>query len=455
MWRDMWEDLATRPPQWLETFLQADGVQQVTALALILAMALPLRSLLSRTFADWEQRGGKAAWLRPVFTLLRPGLLPFAAWGIGRLVIGACEQLGVGYGFLAWAVPFLGIWFAYRLLEGVLGLRLAGPQVRVWCRQVVFPMALLLALLHATGNLSAVLQWKLSPRENMDVTVGSVVSGLVVLGAFFFASRGVRHFLENVFLPQAGVETGLAQTLATLATYAVIVLGAVQSLSVVGADLTTLTVVAGGLSVGLGFGLKEIVSNFMSGLILMLERSIGAGDVVRIADTMGIVHRVGVRATVVRTRDNVELIIPNAQFLTEPLTNFTRADPLVRLRIRVGVSYSSDPRQVEEALLAAARSSPVLLDPKPSVQFRDFGDSALLFDLLVWTDDAANMLVTESATRHNIQAELGHRGIVIPFPQRDVHIRSDPPCPPRAFEPCRDRSTPATSAPPASAPRKQ
>jgi small-conductance mechanosensitive channel len=221
------------------------------------------------------------------------------------------------------------------------------------------------------------------------------------------------------------MEPALANTISIVITYTIITLGVLVALSSIGINLSTLTVVLGGLSVGLAFGLQEIVNNFVSGFILLFERSIEIGDIVEVDQNVGIVQRIGVRSTTIKTRDNVELIIPNSYFLTQVVTNMTRSEDLVRTRVSVGVSYNARPREVEQALLEAAAQHPqVLSDPPPSIQFKDFGDSSLDFELFVWTNQAFQTPKLTSELRYNIWDALAARNIEIPFPQRDIHIRS-------------------------------
>jgi small-conductance mechanosensitive channel len=217
----------------------------------------------------------------------------------------------------------------------------------------------------------------------------------------------------------------LSQALSTLTAYVIGFIGQLMALHTLGIDMTSLAVIAGGLSVGLGFGLQAIVSNFISGFILLFDRSVGPGDVVEIEGHVGIVQSVGVRSIVIKTRDGMDLIVPNANFLTETMTNLTRFDPVTRLGIQVGVSYDSDPRDVEQALLAAANHPKVLDTPPPTVHFVDFAESNLEFELKVWTDDPFQLPGLRSALRYNIWYELKARQIEIPFPQWDLNVHPD------------------------------
>ena len=414
-------------PQDWRAFVTLGGMRQVLALALVLLISPVVRTLVRRLTLHWKDRLAGGRWGERVFSVFDRALLPLSGWGLAHIAVGVYQRLNWERDLLVWVTPFFVLWLLYRVAAALLRFRFTDDQVRIWKHQVLLPVLGVVAVLHAVGLLDDLLHTRVVPREGLNVTVGSILAGLVVLTAFIVVSRAVRQFLGRVFLPQAGIEAGLAQILATVAAYTVLVIGILMTLGMMGLDLTTLTVVAGGLSVGLGFGLQEIVSNFMSGFILMLERSIGAGDVVQVGETRGIIETIGVRSTVVKTLDNVELVIPNSRFLTDTVTNFTRADVLVRVGISVGVSYDADPREVEQALLDAARHDEILPQPAPSVQFVDFGSSSLDFILFVWTRSANRIPVLTSTLRYRIWDSLAERNIEIPFPQQDVHIRSGVP----------------------------
>ena len=195
-------------------------------------------------------------------------------------------------------------------------------------------------------------------------------------------------------------------------------------LETIGVDLRSLTVIAGALSVGIGFGLQNIISNFVSGLIILAERPIQVGDRVEIAGAVGQVVRIGARATHVLTNDNIMIICPNTEFVTNRVTNWTHIDPRVRFRIPVGVSYHSDPELVRRLLLEVAAGNPhVLNDPLPTVVFQQFGDSALNFELRIWSADmAARPGTLESEINFAIWNKFKQQGIEFPFPQRDLHL---------------------------------
>ncbi len=182
----------------------------------------------------------------------------------------------------------------------------------------------------------------------------------------------------------------------------------------------------GAVGVGVGVGLQPVVNNFVSGIILLLERPIRVGDRVEIENLYGDIVRIAGRSTWVRTNDNVVIIVPNLEFITQRITNWTLNDQRVRLRLPIGVSYSAQPEVVRDTLLeVAGRNSNVLRDPKPDVIFTEFGDSSLNFELRVWTSTQVRTpQILKSELYFAAFRALGERNIEIPFPQRDIHIRS-------------------------------
>ncbi len=303
---------------------------------------------------------------------------------------------------MQWVAPFLLLWAGYRLLVGILALRMAPAAAHRWRQQVLRPLFLAAALLHATGLLDDL--WALGVRISENrVTLGALLIGLITFYLFYLLSHTSRRVLGNDVLPRVGFEPALTHVLATFVAYALVLGGLLLSLSLIGIDLTALTVILGGLSVGFGFGMQDVISNFVSGFILLFERSIGPGDIIEVGGAIGEVQDVGIRSMRVRTPDNIDLIVPNTMFLTDVVTNYTRGDRRVRLRVAVGVSYESAPREVEAALLAAATRCPDLLpQPAPAVVFTDFADSSINFELRVWIADAATIPRVTSDLRYAI-----------------------------------------------------
>jgi small-conductance mechanosensitive channel len=256
------------------------------------------------------------------------------------------------------------------------------------------------------------------------VTVASVVSFLVFLVVAYGASWLLRRSLQRVYR-RRGLDEGVQHALDRLLHYAVVALGAFLALDNLGVSVTALAGLGAILAVGIGFGLQNIAQNFVSGLILLLERPVKKGDFVQVGEVRGTVRDIRARATVVTTLDNVDIIVPNGQFITEAVTNETFGDRRVRVKVKVGVAYGSDTDRVRRTLLEVAEAHPgVLADPPPRVLFREFGDSSLDFQLLVWLADPRDENPAASELRFAIDRAFREAGIEIPFPQRDLHLRT-------------------------------
>ena len=241
-----------------------------------------------------------------------------------------------------------------------------------------------------------------------------------------FVAHQVRRFMEAEVLNHTSMDSGQQFATARITGYLVFVVGMMVGLQSLGVDLSSLVVLGGALGVGVGFGLQNIVSNFVSGLILLVERPIKLGDRVDVGGINGDVVRIAARSTWVRTNDNVVIIIPNSEFISNRVTNWTANDRQVRFAVPLGVSYNADPAEVREVLLKVALSHPdVMKDPAPDVRFVDFGDSSLDFELRVWTISKVQtpqLLISD--LYFLVFKEFGERGIEIPFPQRDLHLKT-------------------------------
>ena len=202
-------------------------------------------------------------------------------------------------------------------------------------------------------------------------------------------------------------------------------LGAVVVLQIWGIDLSSLALIASGLGIGIGFGLQGLVRDFVSGLVLVFERPVQVGDFVDFGAVKGTVNRIGSRSTEIRTLDHVAIIVPNSRLLDQEIINWSHGNPVSRIRLPVGVAYASDPTQVKQVLLEACRQSDeILITPLPQVFFLGFGDNALRFELLVWIAQPHRQLVIKSDLYFAIEALLRQHHIEVPFPQRDLHLRT-------------------------------
>jgi potassium efflux system protein len=224
------------------------------------------------------------------------------------------------------------------------------------------------------------------------------------------------------------LDRGGSYAMTTLAQYVIILIGGLTAFGAMGMTWSKLQWFAAAISLGIGFGLQEIVSNFVSGLIVLFERPIRPGDVVTVGDISGTVSKIKIRATTITDWDRKELIVPNREFVTGRLINWTLTDPVTRVVFKIGAAYGTDPEKVRDVLLEIAQKTPnVLADPAPSVVFQQFGDSSLDFNLRVFVPHIDYLISTRNNIQYAIDKAFKKEGIQIPFPQRDLHIKSMPP----------------------------
>jgi small-conductance mechanosensitive channel len=372
---------------------------------------------------------GQVPWLLDLFEVVKSVLRPFALWLLGRMAILLFVSLGRPAQILEWAIPFAGLWLIYTLAATLIELRFKPQRVTFWRDQILRPAVLLLALLQALGLLDDILEYEVSLSPGILTNLRSLLAGLIVFYLAVVLSRHARTLLRDVVLPRANIEMSLNQIISTLSSYFIVLAGFWLGLSVAGIDVTTLGFIAGGISVGVGFGLQELINNFISGFILLFERSMVPGDVIAVEGTMGQVEEVKLRTSIVRTLDNIQLIVPNGQLLNSVVTNYTQDQGRLetRVAIDVGVSYNSDPHQVIDLLLQAAEHPDTVTDPPPRVVFTEFGDSSINFKLFVWVLDPIQIPFASSDIRLKIWDLFQEHEIEIPFPQRDLHLRTSVP----------------------------
>jgi small-conductance mechanosensitive channel len=262
---------------------------------------------------------------------------------------------------------------------------------------------------------------------NLQLSPGDVAAFAVTLWIAVSLARLLRFVLDEGVLPSLPLARGLAGAISKTAQYAVVGVGLLAALYASGLELTRFSLFAGTLGVGIGFGLQNVVNNFVSGLILLYERPVQPGDVVEVGKVVGEVRRIGVRSSTVRTFDGADVIVPNGTIIASEVVNWTLADRTRRADVAVSVAYGTDPAAVRRILLAAVDRADVLRRPEPVVLLARLGDSALEFEVRFWPERIDTWVVVASEVRETILLELGRAGISIPFPQRDLHLRSAPP----------------------------
>ncbi|MFB3777706.1 MAG: mechanosensitive ion channel family protein [Bryobacteraceae bacterium] len=258
-----------------------------------------------------------------------------------------------------------------------------------------------------------------------QVTLWSLLYVLVLLLLLFYFTGRITRLLVARPLQRSKLDASARQAVTSIFQYAVLVIGLLIIMQTAGIDVTTLNVLAGTFGIGVGFGLQNIASNFISGLIILFERPVKLGDRIEVGSVEGDVVQIRPRSTTVLTNDNIAIIIPNSRFITENVVNWSYNDTKVRFRIPVSVAYGSDVRLVERCLLEVAAECPdVLRDPAPVVRFLEFGESALHMELRAWSTtlmQRKGKLI--STLNFAIYDKFDEHGIHIPYPQRDLHIR--------------------------------
>jgi small-conductance mechanosensitive channel len=242
-------------------------------------------------------------------------------------------------------------------------------------------------------------------------------------------ASALNKLIAHRLLAKSRLDLGVRVAVGSMVKYLLLVVGFVVILQTAGINLSSLTILLGALGVGIGFGLQNITNNFVSGLIILLERPVKVGDRIEVGDVAGDVVDISMRATTIITNDNISIIVPNSEFISGTVINWSHTDRSVRFNFPVGVAYREDPEVVRKVLLEIALNNPgVLKDPKPDVLFSEFADSAMTFNLRVWTRDYINRPgVLKSQLYYEIARRFREEGIEIPFPQRDVRIRKTPP----------------------------
>jgi small-conductance mechanosensitive channel len=259
----------------------------------------------------------------------------------------------------------------------------------------------------------------------ISISLGGVLLFLFSVWLAFWAAKTVRVVLQEDVLPKMSLPRGVGNSISSLTYYAMVIVGLFISLAAAGFEVSQLAIVVGALSVGIGFGLQNVVNNFVSGLILMFERPIQPGDVVEVSGTSGKVREIGMRATTLSTFEGADVVVPNGMLLNEKLINWTLSDMDRRIDVNVGVAYGTDPRKVLDLLLEVTAAAPgIATIPAPTVLFSGFGPSSLDFGVRAWTNNFGDWVKIRSDLNVRVYDALVAAGIQIPFPQHDVHLRT-------------------------------
>jgi small-conductance mechanosensitive channel len=274
------------------------------------------------------------------------------------------------------------------------------------------------------------MNFKLFEINKTAVTPSSIVMFVLFIAIFAMTSHVLQRLLKSHVFSRMRLDAGTQYTMTRITHYLIMIVGAVVGFQFIGIDLTGLAIILGFLSVGIGFGLQNITSNFVAGLILLLERPIKVGDRIMVGNQEGDVVEINMRSTTIRTLNNVSVIVPNSEFVSSKLENWSYGDQTIRMDVNVGVSYVSDLETVIRSLQEVAAEHPaVLKNPAPDVLHMGFGDSAWNMRLRVWLKDPEQHLEVQSEINCAIVRKFQQNHVEIPFPQRDLHVRSPLPLP--------------------------
>ena len=263
--------------------------------------------------------------------------------------------------------------------------------------------------------------------DNRAITLGKLITGVLLLVMGYFICRTISREIERRVLAHMDIDASLRHTLRTIIFYFLLVVLTLFVLHLLNVPITIFTVLGGALAIGVGFGSQNIVNNFISGLILMIERPVRVGDIVEVAQDglKGTIEHIGARSTVIKSMDNTHFVVPNSSFLEKNILNWTLSDDVVRTKVVVGVAYGSPTREVEKLLNEAVLANDRILKyPEPMVIFNNFGDNSLEFEVYFWTRvlNVMQLKQLQSVVRYNIDKIFKENGVVIAFPQRDVHL---------------------------------
>jgi small-conductance mechanosensitive channel len=379
----------------------------------------------------WREHLAHNRTLRRWLRALEHAYSPVVAILLGYIAVLAFRQSGWQAGLLGQGLIFFWLLLVYRLSVTLLYAWQSEGQAQFYNRRFLLPFFLLLLTFTIGRVVSGIVDLAAVPlfavSEN-QITLGALYVSIVVLYTFLLIAWAIEGVLTRFILPRFETDVGLSNTIQTISRYIVLSIGLLATLGSLGLDLSTLAIIGAGLSVGIGFGLQDLVGNFISGILLLFEQTIRPGDIIEVDGKMGVVERLRIRSTTVRTFDNIEMIIPNQQLLTSTVTTYTHSSRRIRLHLTAGASYNDDPQEVRDALVAAIdRHGLILKDPEPLIFFTGYGESSLNFEIMAWVDDIAHRGSVRSDLHFMIWREFQKRGLEMPFPQRDLHIRSGVP----------------------------
>lgn len=428
----------------IQFFLERPVVQnQLLAFVAIFLLSWllpePLGVLLNRLIARQEKIGKQGQkndapvnhwririlrWLRGVQLLL----FPIFGWALIQLTIGYFSSHNWPVGLLDRFATIFWLLLIYQIIGTVLVGTLPIAKARDYRLRLVTPAFIILVIISLSAGLEGtfpIAHIVLFSLGNVPLTVSTVITAALVLYATFAIGWLTKEVLGNIVLPRAQLDNGVTNIVTIVSRYTVLAIGILTAISILGVDLSTFAIIGGGLSVGIGFGLQDLIANFISGILLLFEQTLRPGDVIEVAGQRGRVEEMRMRSAVLRTGDNVDVYVPNKTLLTSVVADYTNLAPTTRKVIKIGVSYASDPIVVRDTLQEVVESHGLVLkEPAPAVFFIGFGSFTLDFEVAVSISDPGRAAQILSDLHFMIFREFSKRGIEIPIPQQDFNLRS-------------------------------
>lgn len=364
----------------------------------------------------------------------------FLSWALAGwkivLVKGSTYTIFLGP-FLLGILTFMTGWKVLRLIilrksKSFLKRLIRDDSTRVWFENFLTLIMLIILFqvsLVITGipvkALGEIWGFKLFTVKEHAVTLGNIFLGIMLLYPGIMLSRYISAEFQTMFLGKLNIDLASKKSLEAVFRYFLLIIVVLFVLTIIGIPLSAFTLLGGAIAIGIGLGSQNLVNNFLSGLVLMAERPLKMGDIVELEGRRGTVEHVGGRATRIRTFDNIRMVMPNSKLLENTVINWSLVDSKIRRELKVGIAYGSDTRKARDIIFDVINGHPdIKKEPEPLVLFMDFGDSALMFSCYYWVEfvETLNAFIIESELRFQIDEQFQKAGIVIAFPQRDLHL---------------------------------
>lgn len=408
--------------RWVEKVVfSPDTTTQITVFVLSLIIAKAAIPAIIRGL-NYLSKQTRVFWLSSIITRLEAIAFPLCALMLIWITAGFFKEADKPYALLRIAVSLLSVWVVIRFTSTYVGNRTLGRWISV------------LAWSIAALNVLGLLEPTMHQLDAIGITIGKtkvtmllVIKGLLTFAGLVWGAMALSALSERRIHNMTTLTPSLRVLMIKITRTLLVITAFVLGLNALGIDLTSLAVLSGAIGVGIGFGLQKVVSNFISGIILLLDRSIKPGDVIHIGETYGWVNALGARCVSLITRDGKEHLIPNELLITERVENWSYSNRDIRIRIPVGISYESDPRKALELMIEVAQKNPrILKNQAINALVTGFGDSSVNLELRAWIDDPANGIGNiTSDILLDIWDAFHTNGIQFPYPQMDIHIKKD------------------------------